>query len=64
MIPRNVVVMKEEKAAFTSVVAVADPRERPGGARPPLSHGLDDCPPPHPPYLKDWIRHCVVLLPL
>ena len=47
MIPRNVVVMKEEKAAFTSVVAVADPRERPGGARPPLSHGLDDCSPPH-----------------
>ena len=64
MIPRNVVVMKEEKAAFTSVVAVADPRERPGGALPPLSHGLDDCPPPHPPYLKGWIRHCVVLLPL
>ena len=34
-----------------------------GGAVPLLSHGLDDRP-PYPPYLKDWIRHCVVLLPL
>ena len=30
----------------TSVVAVADPRERPGGGG---SHGLDDRPPPPPP---------------
>ena len=24
---------------------------------PPLSQGLDDCPPPPPPYLKVWIRY-------
>ena len=24
---------------------------------PPLSQGLDDRPPPQPPYLKVWIRH-------
>ena len=25
---------------------------------PSLSQGLDDCPPPSPPYPKVWIRHC------
>ena len=24
---------------------------------PPLTKGLDDCPPPHP-YMKAWIRQC------
>ena len=28
-----------------------------GDHRPPLSKGMDD-PPPLPPYLKVWIRHC------
>ena len=37
--------------------AVADPVEGPGGPFPSLSQGLDDRPPPHPPYLKIWIRH-------
>ena len=49
--PRNVVEMKEEKAVFfvsgTSVVAVADLRERPGGGG--GSHGLGGRPPPPPP---------------
>ena len=50
-------------------VAVADPAEGPGGGNRPLLF-FETAPPPfvsgsrwpspHPPYLKVWIRHCVV----
>ena len=61
--------MIEEKASFFSQwywccgSGGSEGEARGGGAVPLLSHGLDDRP-PYPPYLKDWIRHCVVLLPL